>query len=159
MKWRNDQDEEDFKQEKLIKEWLNREGRSDQFDCQYINRKGNARNTVGTRSLGLDQKINEDGSGTFADIVAGCDGRDLECGGDAHEADDGPKTAAIVLDEQLDLFFDAIGIGEETKAWAKKAIKSEESLRSLRSLMKDEKQFEISPINLELPRRWGSFKK
>lgn len=73
----NDQDHEDFEQERQIKEWLNREGNDRAIDFQYITSKGTARNTILKSSIRLDQKIGEDGSGTFADIIAGCDGRDF----------------------------------------------------------------------------------
>lgn len=159
MQWLCAEDEEDYAQERLIKEWLEREGGARDFEYKHINRQGNARNTLVRAQVRLDQQINEDGSGTFADLIAGCDGRDLECGRSDHEANDASTSAADRLENEFDLFFDAIGASEETKIWAKKSVKSAESLRQLRSLMNDEKPFEISPINLELPKRWGSFRK
>lgn len=155
----NGQDQEDFEQEKLIQKWLEREGKSGSIEFKHISRKGTARNTVDQRSVRLDAQVSDERDArTYADVIAGNDGRDLECGLDAVEPDERPETAADRLDKNLDLFFDAIGASEGTKAWAKKSIKSAESLRKLRSLMKDEKPFEISPINLGWPRPWGNFK-
>lgn len=155
-----EQDIEDFEQEKLIQEWLKTTGEAafGEFEFKHISSKGTARNTIDQRSIRLDAQMrDEKDSGTFADIVAGSDGRDLECRLDGPEPE--PKTASEILEENIDLFFDAIGASEGTKKWAKKSIKSAESLRQLRSLMKEEKPFEISPINLELPRRLANFRK
>lgn len=153
----NEQDVEDFEQEQLIREWLEREGGAGEFEFKHISSKGTARNTIDKRSIRLDAKVSdEEGSRTYADLIAGCDGRDLECGPVADEPE--PKTAEEKLNENLDLFFDAIGVAEGTKAWAKKSIRSAESLRKLRSLMKEEKPFEISLISLESPKPWGNFK-
>jgi hypothetical protein len=156
-----EQDLEDYEQEKLIQEWLKREGRTDEFESKYISRKGTARNTIDKRSIRLDAQISDEhGSGTYADIIAGSDGRDLECRGDGDEVDRGPAPAAERLESELDLFLDAIGVTEGVKAWAKKSLKSAESLRSLRSLMKEDERFETLTIDLEsLPplrsfRRW-----
>jgi hypothetical protein len=151
------EDLEDFEQEKAIREWLEREGRAAEFEYTSINRKGTARNSFNSRTVSLDKKVHEDGSRTLADLVAGSDGRDLAGGRFLDEVE--PKSAAERLEESIDLFFDAIGASEGTKSWAKKSLKSAESLRTLRSLMKEEKQFEISPINLESPRPWGNFRK
>lgn len=154
----SEQDEADFKQEKLIKEWLEREGRADDFRFEHINRKGNARNTGVRAQVRLDQKIQADGSGTFADFIAGCDGRDLECAGGDRSLDLEPLSAADRLENELNLFFDAIGVPEGTKKWAMKSVKSAESLRKLQSLMKEEKQLQISPISLELLKPLPNFK-
>ena len=72
------QDEEDFEQEKQIEAWLAREGRSGELEFQHFNRKGNARNTLVRAQVRLDAQISEDETGTFADLIAGSDGRDLE---------------------------------------------------------------------------------
>lgn len=89
-KWSvNEEDEQDFEQEKIIQEWISQQS-AREFEFKYINRKGNARNTT-FKGISLDQKIKEDGSGTFADIIAGCDGRDLECGREPDEVDVDPK--------------------------------------------------------------------
>lgn len=85
-KWTCEQDEEDFEQEKLIKDWIGQR-RDVEFEFQHINRKGNARNTLIRASISLDQKIGEDSSGTFADLIAGSDGRDLECGPEPDEVE------------------------------------------------------------------------
>lgn len=154
----SEQDQADFEQEKLIKEWLEREGRTDEFGYQHINRKGLARNTTVRAQVRLDQQIREDGTGTFADLIAGCDGRDLECGRDSDETPDRQETAADRLESELNLFFDAIGVSEGTKKWGMKSVKSAESLRKLQSLMKEEKQLQISPINLESLKLLPNFK-
>lgn len=158
-KWEtNEEDQEDFAQEQLIQEWLRKEGADVEFEFKHISRKGTARNTIDKRSIRLDAKVSdENGSRTYADIIAGSDGRDLECGLGIDQSES--KTPEEELEEAFDLFFDAIGVGEGTKQWAKKSIKSAESLRSLRSLMKEEEQFEISLINLESPRQWSNFRK
>lgn len=79
--WSNEQDLQDFEQEIEIKRWLECEGRTDKIDLKYISCKGTARNTLLRGAFSLDQKIGEDSSGTFADIIVGSDGRDL-FGGD-----------------------------------------------------------------------------
>lgn len=84
MQFLCDQDREDFEQEKLINEWLNQSqpGRPELLEQRHINRQGNARNTLVRASFSIDQSIGKDNprGGTFADIVAGSDGRDLENG-------------------------------------------------------------------------------
>jgi hypothetical protein len=85
-KWICAQDEEDFEQEKLIKQWLEREGRVEQIDYRHINSKGHARNTLVKASISLDQKVSDEADGArFGDLIAGSDGRDLECGGELPE--------------------------------------------------------------------------
>jgi len=146
------QDEEDFAQERAIQDWLEREGRVDDFGFEHINRKGNARNTLVRAQVRLDAKVQEDGSSTFADLIAGCDGRDLECAGGDRPADGDAEptySAAVHLESELDLFCKGIGLtGGETE-WVKKSVKSAASLQNLRSLMKEEKHSEWSRINLE----------
>ncbi len=153
----SEQDEEDCEQEKLIQEWLKQQGSAAEFEYKHINRKGSARNTVVRAQVRLDQKIKDDTAGTFADLIAGCDGRDLECRLDGVPTE--PKAAAEILDSSIDWFFDAIGVTEDTKQWAKNSLKSAESLRRLRSLMKDDEPWEISTISLESLRRWSNFRK
>jgi hypothetical protein len=156
----SEQDIDDYEQEKQIQEWLEREGKSGAIEFKHINRKGNARNTLVKAHVRLDQAVGDEGDGTrtFADIIAGSDGRDLECGVDSDGTSSGPETATERLNSEIDFFTDAIGLGEGTKKWIRKTLQSAESLRQLRSLMKEEKQSEISPINLELQRPWGNFK-
>lgn len=158
-KFENEQDLDDFAQEQLIKDWLEREGRVAEFEFKHISRHGTARNTLVKAEVRLDAQAFDDSARTFADLIAGCDGRDLLGGRDADEIDPEPKAPADLLDENIDLFFDAIGASEGTKAWAKKSIKSGESLRRLRSLMKDDKPFEISPINSAWLKPWDNFRK
>lgn len=94
----SEQDEEDFEQEQRIKEWIASQN-GGEFGYQYINSKGNARNSGIKASVSLDQKITPDGTGTFADIIAGHDGRDLECGvgADEDEIDPGEKIEVYLL--------------------------------------------------------------
>lgn len=87
MKFICDEDIEDYEQELRIKEWLNREG-IDGFELKHITRNGTARNTRVRASISLDQKISEDSTGTFADLIAGSDGRDYFFG---EECDEGSK--------------------------------------------------------------------
>jgi len=75
-----DEDKEDFKQEKLIQEWLEREGSAGAIEFKHISSKGTARNTLVKASIRLDEKIFDDGAGTYADLVVGSDGRDFDCG-------------------------------------------------------------------------------
>jgi len=150
-----EQDVEDFEQEKLIQEWLDQTG-AGEIEFKYISRKGTARNTLDKRSVRLDAQVSDEaGSRAFADIIAGSDGRDLECGGVVDESE--PKTAAEKLDENIYFFFDAIGVSEETKVWAKKSIKSAESLRKLPSLMKDDEPSNTLEISSVSPIRLPSF--
>lgn len=153
------QDEEDFEQEKAIKDWLEREGRADDFGYQHINRKGTARNTLVRAQVRLDAQIQTDETGTFADRIAGSDGRDLECAGGAGSTDDADaNTAPFYLAKQVDAFLDGIGADERTREWVKKSLKQAPDLMNLRSLMKEEKPFEISPISLGCLKPLGSFK-
>lgn len=72
------EDFEDFEQEKTIREWLEQQGITDGFDFKYTSSKGTTRNTLVRASVRLEQKIGfEERSGTYADIIAGSDGRDL----------------------------------------------------------------------------------
>lgn len=111
----NEEDEEDFEQEKLIKEWLEREGRDGEIELKHISRKGTARNTLVKASISLDEKMSDDDSkGTFADLIAGCDGRDLDDG----EPDD-PFEREI---EELEWCVWAVinlAKSQETKLWAR----------------------------------------
>lgn len=145
-----EQDKEDFDQEKIIQEWLKREGRTEQLEYKHISSKGTPRNTLDTRSIRLDQKVSDgESSRTYADIIAGSDGRNLECGLDCDTSDPGPETAADRLEIEFNLFFDAIRASERTKTWAKKLIKLAPNLRNFRSLMSEDEQYETFLINLE----------
>lgn len=159
MKWAiSDEDNADFEQERLIQQWLKSEGRDGSIDYRYINRKGNARNTLVKASISLDQTISDEGNGgTFADLIAGSDGRDLECGGGLVEPE--PKTPQEYLDDQINWFFETLGVSEGVKKWAKKSLKSFESLRSLALLMRDDEPWEISTIDLESLPQLRSFKR
>lgn len=132
----SEQDEEDCEQEKLIKEWLKQQGANEQFEFKHINSKGTARNTLVRAQVRLDQQVFDDSAGTFADRIAGCDGRDLECGPDALSVE--PETPEERLNSSIDLFFEAIGLSEEIKQWATKLLKSRETLKSLTLLMNDD---------------------
>lgn len=85
----NDQDQDDFEQEVLIQQWLESQGHGG-FDFKHISRKGTARNTLIAASFSLDQEIKIDGagSGTYADLIVGRDGRDLFDGDNNDEEQD-----------------------------------------------------------------------
>jgi hypothetical protein len=107
-KWQtNDQDQEDFEQEKLIERWLERAGKSGSVELVHISSKGTARNTLIKASVSLDQRISEtgEGTGTFADVIAGSDGRDLDFG----ESDHDPEVEAR---EQIFWNLSALGFEE-----------------------------------------------
>lgn len=112
-----DEDKEDFEQEKLIEEWLEREGRAGAIDFKHITRKGTARNTLDTRSIRLDQKTFDDGTGTLADVVAGSDGRDLECRLDGVEIE--PS-----FEEKVSGSLSALGFNQGEIKWLIKMWKS-----------------------------------
>ncbi len=133
-KWLCAQDQEDFEQEKLIKEWLKHEGNDSEFGYQHINRKGNARNTLVRASISLDQKITEDGQGTFADLIAGCDGRDLVCRDDTDES---PAEAIEVIYGYLS----ALGFNKGEIEWLTRTLKL--------SILENNSHFEKYRIDLE----------
>lgn len=109
MNYLCDQDIEDHEQEKLIQSWLNQKG-NPKFEYQHINSKGNPRNTLVRASFSLDQKIKENSTGTFSDLIAGCDGRDFECGRESFETSIDPRK--IMRDYLLNM-----GFNEEEVLW------------------------------------------
>jgi hypothetical protein len=144
-KWdTNDEDVEDFEQEKLIAEWLKREGMSGAVDLQHINRKGHARNTLIKASISLDQQVgDESGSATFADLIAGSDGRDLEVGGD----DCDPELEA---QEQVSRYLLILGFNQGELEWLTKMLKlsiDPKLQRSLKSLTSLESWTQFEPFN------------
>jgi hypothetical protein len=113
LKWLCEQDQEDFEQEQKIKEWIAKVDKEAtvKFDYKHINSKGNIRNTLVRASSSLDQEIQTDAKGTFADLVAGCDGRDLYCGRE-------PSVSEI-----LDAYLYFLGLSEEDSEWVIKTLK------------------------------------
>ena len=74
----NEEDQEDYEQEIIIKEWLRNNGQRDDFKFTSINKKGNIKHIGDKGSFSLDQRINtEDGYSLFSEIIPGEDGRDL----------------------------------------------------------------------------------
>lgn len=112
----SEQDQEDFEQEKRIEEWLKSEGSAVEFGYQYRNSKGNARNSGVRAQVRLDQKIGEDRSRTYADIIAGCDGRDLEGRGELVDLEAEAR-------ETIFWYLSSIGLDERTIQWAIKTLK------------------------------------
>lgn len=112
------EDLEDFEQEKRIQEWLASQGEgSDGFVFAYTTSKGTARSSRVRASISLDQKITEDsGSGTFADLVAGSDGRDLYDGDDSESA---PQAQDIIR-----AYLRALNFTEDLQEWLVKTLKS-----------------------------------
>lgn len=109
----NNEDNEDYEQELAIKQWLEQNGNPG-FDFTSINRKGNARHIGDVGCFSLDQKISEEnGGGTYADLVAGSDGRDLECGEDLGEDDNGMSAECC-----LEILLKSIGANKEALRWA-----------------------------------------
>jgi len=125
-KWISAQDEEDCAQEKLIQQWLKQQGAIEQFDFKHINRKGTARNTLVKAEVRLDQKIREDGDSTFADFIAGSDGRDLLGGGDIDE----PQPEPI---EKISGYLFALGFNQGDVKWLIKIFKSSVTKKQLHS--------------------------
>lgn len=121
----SEQDEEDYEQEKLIKEWADKNDIRG-LEYEYINSKGGARNSLVRASFSLDQEIGEDGGGTFADIIAGCDGRDLEC---REEFDDTTRD----LDQEISWYLFALGFNQEGVVWLKKIF--QKSMRNKKMLL------------------------
>lgn len=117
-KWgANEEDIRDFEQEKIIQDWLNSEGRTGEIEFQHITSKGNVRNTLLKASFSLDQEISsEDGGRTFADLIAGSDGRDLECGGVGDELERDPE-------EQISGYLSALGFNKGDIKWLIKIFK------------------------------------
>jgi hypothetical protein len=114
--WINEEDEEDFEQEKKIRDWLNESGSKERFEFKSINREGNARHIGVAASFSLDQKVGEDTDTTFADVVAGSDGRDLFGGENA-----GPTE---YLDwEQIQEYLEMLGMDEGLTRWVTKTLK------------------------------------
>lgn len=72
------EDLKDFEQEKRIKEWLSSQSHEDRgIVLPYTSSKGTARNSRVRAAFSLDQKVCNDSETTFANFVAGSDGRDL----------------------------------------------------------------------------------
>lgn len=113
MKWICEQDEEDYEQDKAIKDWIenNPQGRDVDFEYKFINSKGKTRNTLVRAALSLDQQIQSDTTGTFADLIKGSDGRDLYCG-------EMPGADAFI-----NAYLSALGLGEGLKEWVIKTLK------------------------------------
>lgn len=111
-KWLCEQDADDFEQELSIQKWLESQDEAPEFDFKHISSKGTARNTLVRASFSLDQKITEDSSGTFADLIAGSDGRDLFSGNEP------------TLEDILDAHFVFLGFDEELSEWLIKKLKS-----------------------------------
>jgi hypothetical protein len=130
----NDQDQEDFDQEKQIREWLEREGNTGTVEFKHINSKGRARNTLLKGSISLDQEITDDGAGTFADIIAGSDGRDLECGPCIDEPEREPQ-------EKIYGYLSALGFNQGDLEWLIKMLKL--------SNQENKRHSEKSPIDSE----------
>ncbi len=127
-------DTEDFEQEMRIREWLKCEGMHDEFEFQHITRKGTARDTrIGAHGgfVRLDQKIGDDESSTFADIIAGCDGRDLERGEQLDEPPIDPY-------DQISGYLLAIGVKQKEIPCLQKILKS-----SIRQSMWRSEKFQI----------------
>lgn len=120
------QDQEDCAQEKLIQEWLKQQGNAGAIDFKHINRKGAARNTLVKAEVRLDQKIKDDGDSTFADFIAGSDGRDLYSGGDANELKPEPI-------EKIYGYLFALGFNQGEMKWLIKMFKSLVTKKQLHS--------------------------
>jgi len=120
------QDEEDCEQEKLIQEWLKQQGKVGAVELKHINRKGTARNTLVKAEVRLDQKIGEDTETTFADFIAGSDGRDLYSGGSADDI----KSEPI---EKIHGYLFALGFNQGEIKWLIKIFKSSVTKRQLHS--------------------------
>lgn len=111
------EDHEDCAQEKLIQEWLRREGSAVDFDFKHITSKGTARNTLVKAQVRLDAQIQDDSAGTFADLIAGSDGRDLYSGGDDDET-------SFTATEKIYGYLSALNFNEGEIKWLVKKLKS-----------------------------------
>ena len=125
-KWDLSQEDlDDYEQEKQIQEWLARSGNKNGIDLVHINSKGNARNTRVRASVSLDQEIQTDSKGTFADLIAGhSDGSSSLGRPDAEN----PRDAAATLDGYLAL----LGFNEEDTEWLIEKLKSSDQMRKTR---------------------------
>lgn len=117
-KWEPGSDDfEDYEQESRIKEWLRNEGRTDEIDLKYINSKGNARCDFVKATIRLDQQIrNESGSATYADLIAGSDGRDLECRVGDNESD-------YSAEDKMEIYLTCLGFNKGEVKWLIKIFK------------------------------------
>ncbi len=140
MKWICEQDEEDYEQDKAIKDWIenNPQGRDVDFEYKFINSKGKTRNTLVRAALSLDQQITDDGLGTFADLIKGSDGRDLYCG-------ESPGADAFI-----DAYLDALGLGRGLKEWVIETLKlsvNQNNLLLEKSLIDLEWSIQLKPFS------------
>lgn len=134
MKWdKCEQDIEDFEQEKQIQEWLSQNGNGE-FEFKHITSKGTARNTLIKAAFSLDQEISVNGSSTFSDLIAGSDGRDLECG---------PITDELEPDarEKISGYLFALGFNQGDVKWIIKTLQL--------STQRNKSHFEKSLIDSE----------
>ena len=146
-----EEDQEDFEQEQLIKEWLEREGRAGDVEFQYISRKGTARNTIDKRSVRLDAQVSyEGGSRTYADLIAGSDGRDWECRLDLGENDDEPATATDLLNREINNFCETLGLDGGIEKWIRESLKLSLTTLSFSQQMSEDLLLETLMTDLEL---------
>jgi hypothetical protein len=125
-KWISGEDFEDCEQEKLIQAWLKEQGNVGAVELKHINRKGTARNTLVKAEVRLDQKVREDGESTFADFIAGCDGRDLYGGGGSDELEPEPQ-------DKIHGYLFALGFNQGEIKWLIRIFKSSITERQLHS--------------------------
>jgi len=117
----SEEDEEDYEQEKRIKEWL--EKQNGQFEYQYINSKGNVR-TSNFQGARLDKTVAEDTTTTFLDVITGCDGRDLE------------YRRSVNVYQEIDKWLFCLGFNEEMSEWIVKIMLKSLELKSSSRLEK-----------------------
>jgi collagenase-like PrtC family protease len=128
------EDVDDFEQEERIRQWLaSQKSGPSGFVFAYTSRKGNARHARVRASFSLDQKVFEDGKGTYQDIVAGSDGRDLLDREDIESAVE-PKTLMLAN-------LNALKIEGELAEWVVQTLKS--------WIQKNERLFQTLAIDSE----------
>ena len=113
----NKEDQEDYEQEMLIKNWLKESGQQDDFEFKSINRKGNIKHVGDVGSFSLDQRISsEDGYSLFSEIIEG--DKDIDFLTEEEEIN---ELGVIGCLESLLMI---LKIKKETRIWAIKTYRS-----------------------------------
>lgn len=123
----SEQDVEDHEQEKLINDWLKKAGSTERVESAYTNSQGNLRGSFNKPHVSLDQKVFEEDGFTYADIIAGSDGRDLVDG----EEEFNPEDFYTVARETLT----ALGLKKGETQWLIRTWLQSETLNEMPSLI------------------------
>jgi hypothetical protein len=121
-----DQDREDFEQEKRVNAWLAEAHPGRALEATHTTRHGTARNTLVRAAISLDQPVIEGETLSFADLIPGKDGRELEAGNPEFHFQEH-------FDGVVEQTLDALGFNEGEIGWLKTMWLRSATLGGLRS--------------------------